>query len=236
MAKLVKNNGAYVEENFDYMYIFDETMHTVKHVWASEYAPSHLIFPQIDYNDGELKVVQKFDDCKKIMEDPTESKLIRKKQKQIVETLAQGKINIGTGAFTNATKRDGSPISITLVITGNASIKFTPSSFGKAKIELILPQDMMLYKVMDKDPRSGVCTGERYMIASKVINPQNLKYSDEMIDSVFDTIRVIPVSHIQSKDFSLRIDDECYYDREDESVHDYFYSLRRSSHNDGPTM
>jgi len=237
MARLVKNNGAYVEENFNYMYIFDESMHTVKHVWTSEYSSPSLTFPQIDYTPEELKVASSIKDCKKLLEDSGNNSLIRRKQKKIVETLAQGKTVLGVGAFSSATQREGVVLSpIYLTITGNASIKFSPSSFGKANVELILPKDMLLYKVMDRDSRSGVCSGERYLIASKIINPQNLDYSDEMIDSVFDTLRIIPITHIQSKDFSLIVDDEHYYSREDGTVHDYMTDIRNSSHADGSTM
>ena len=146
MTKLTKNNGAYIDENFDYMYIFDESMHTLKHVWMSEYAPSELTFPEINYEDNEFKIARNLEECKTIMEDPR--KTLRKRQKHIVETIAQGKVNIGVGAFAGATKKEGVVCPIYLAITGNASIKFVPSSFGKAKVELILPRDMMLYKVM----------------------------------------------------------------------------------------
>jgi hypothetical protein len=57
-----------------------------------------------------------------------------------------------------------------------------------------------------------------------------------MIDSVFDTVRIVPISHIQSKDFSLKVDNEQYYDREDGTVHDYYSDIMAAKHNEGPTM
>lgn len=227
LGRLIENNGAYLSATPDedktllqdsrYMYLFDESMHSIQHVWTSTHTPGRLQLPPVDYSSQDFKGIKDFTDCKAIMESNSESKLIRKKQKDIVETIAKGKINIGAHAFSRVCPKHIDK-GITLVVTGNAGIKFLPSSFGKGKFELILPPDMKLYKVMDKDSRSRVCTNERYMIASSIIDPQNPEYSDKMIDSVFETVRIIPVSEINTPNLSIKVNPDLVYHKKGEAI------------------
>lgn len=219
----IEDNGAYLEkrDGFNYLFLFDDSENYLKYVWTSKNNPQRLVFPQLDYSERDVKGLKTIEDCKAIMESDSDGKLIRKKQKEIVEELSKGKICINTGAFNSAIKYSSEKSPITLVFTGNASIKFAASSFGKGVVTIILPKDMQLYKVSEMDSRSRACYNEKYVIAHKMINPQNLDYSDEMIDSVFDAVRVVPIFEISTPELKITVDQEHYFNRKENKISEY---------------
>ena len=200
----VKNENLYThyteDKQFDYQYTIENR--EISNVWKSKNAPTTYILPLLNYveNDQDLlKFTPEF--CNKILSIKTDNPKTIKFQQKIVSKILQGKLAIGRESFDESNK------SFNLVAPSNSSVRFEEDSFGNnTKINLILPGEMRLYKIVGDEFKNP-----SYVIAHKMVYGHQLP-----------RFKIIETSNINTSNLELNIDPYRRYDPSTDCIIEHY--------------